>query len=274
MPERATDGADPLQSRPAPPKDGLAREYAALEAALRGTPLGRWFLDKHAREHRTPDTQFLLDAIAKLEASVLKPKPQTGSASVQAELAEMREAIARTRREIAEIPAPLPFDQKRANGADELDQLMDATGTANSEILAAAEAIQEVSWALRESGVPVEHCDQLDQRTTDIYTACSFQEITGQRTGKVVRALHLLEQRISAMVETSGGEAQAELPQEDSTPLSSPQENAEEMTQEDVDRMLMQAQAPGLQHQGAMFERPEPLTLAKLHAIKQAASFG
>jgi hypothetical protein len=40
MPERATDGADPLQSRSVPPVEGLAIERAVLEAALRGTPLG------------------------------------------------------------------------------------------------------------------------------------------------------------------------------------------------------------------------------------------
>lgn len=252
-------------------------EYAALEAALRTTPLGRWFLDKHARQNRTPETQFLLDAIAKLEASVLKPKPQTSSATmettVRAELAEMREAIARTRAEIAQIRPPHQFDKTLATGADELDQLMEASGTANSEILSAAEAIQEVSWALRESGIPVEHCDQLDQRATDIYTACSFQEITGQRTSKVVRALQLLEQRINAMIEGAGGETRAELPKEDNTPLNRPQADLEGMTQENVDQMLMPAQNPSL-GQGAMFERPEPLTLAKLHAIKRAALFG
>lgn len=273
MPERATDGADPLQSRPVPPKDGLAMEFAALEAALRGTPLGRWFLDKHARQNRMPQTQFLLDAIAKLEASVLKPKPQAGLASVQAELAEMSEAIERTRREIAEIRPRHRFDTTLANGADELDQIAVATEKANSEILSAAEAIQEVSSILQETGIAVEHCDRLDQRATDIYTACSFQEITQQRTGKLVRALQGIEQHLNAMIETAGGD-EASAAQEDHTIPSSPEASVEGMTQEDVDQMAIQAQEPTLEHQNAGFERPEPLTLAKLHAIKQAAIFG
>lgn len=269
MPERATDGADRLQSKSAPPKDQLALEYAALEAALRGTPLGRWFLDKHARQNRTPETQFLLNAIAKLEASVLKPKPETGSttmhASVQAELAEMREAIARTRAEIAAIRAPHPFDQKLTKNADEFDQLTEATGTATSEILTAAENIQEVSWILREKGIAVELCDTLDQRATDIYTACAFQEITGQRTGKMARALQLVEQRVNAIIEGAGGNAWVE---------HAGQASVAGMTQEDVDQRLMQAQNPTHGEQGPVFERPEPLTLAKLDAIKRAAIFG
>ena len=38
------------------------------------------------------------------------------------------------------------------------------------------------------------------------YTACSFQDITGQRTEKVVNVLRFIEQRINAMIEIWGVE--------------------------------------------------------------------
>jgi hypothetical protein len=75
------------------------------------------------------------------------------------------------------------------------------------------------------------------------------------------------------MIEGAGSDARAERPKEDNTPLNRPQADLEGMTQKDVDQMLMPTQAPSL-GQGAVFERPEPLTLAKLHAIKRAVLFG
>ena len=61
-----------------------------------------------------------------------------------------------------------------------------------------------MAWTLRERGTDIELCDKIDQRATDIYTACSFQDITGQRTDKVVQALRFIEQRINAMIEIWG----------------------------------------------------------------------
>jgi chemotaxis protein CheZ len=292
MPERAPDGADRLQSKARPTPSGLAEDYAALEATLRDTPLGRWFLAEYARRNRTPETQLLLDAIARLEAAVLRPQRQTGMASVLAELVEMSEAIARTRREIAKLRPPRQFDQQLAGATEELDQIVEATERATSDILSAAEDIQEVAWTLREQGVAVELCDRIDQRAVDIYTACSFQDITGQRTGKVVRALHLIEQRINAMIEIWGvediaskvGDISARMErvaEEEAALLTGPQRGGEGLRQEDVDQMMglppqpreaepPQPEAP----QPSRFERPEPLTLSKLHAVKRAALFG
>jgi len=288
MPERAPDRADPLQSNPVPHKRGLAEEYAALEATLRGTPVGRWFLAEYARRNRTPETQLMLDAIARLEAAVLKPQRQAGLVPVLSELVGMSDAIARTRREIAQIRPPRQFDQQLTNATEELDQIAEATERATSEILSAAEDIQEVAWTLREQGVATELCERIDQRAIDIYTACSFQDITGQRTAKVVRALHLIEQRINAMIEIWGvdeiahraGDAAQRLErfaQQEAALLDGPQAHGEGLKQDDVDQMLgapPMAPAHDAEEDRAGFERPEPLTLDKLHAVKRAALFG
>ena len=299
MPERAPDGANPLQREPAPLKQELAEDYAALEATLRETPLGRWFLAEYMRRNRTPETQLLLDAIARLEAAVLKPQRQTGFARVLAELVEMSEAIplialftGARRREIAQLRPPKQFDKQLSDATEELDQIVEATEKATSDILSAAEDIQEVAWTLREKEIAPEFCDRLDQRAIDIYTACSFQDITGQRTGKVVRALHLIEQRINAMIEIWGVEdivhkvdaVAAEMErtvQEESPLLGGPQKHGDGLRQHDVDEMLRQGKATAAEAQaqteapeGERFERPEPLMLDKVHAVKRAALFG
>ena len=295
MPQRAPDGTIPAQPQ-APHRTGLAEDYAALEAALSAFPRGRWFLAEYARRSRTAETDMLLEAIARLETAVLKPQRQAPPGNVFSELVEMSEAIARTRREIAQIRPPQQFDKQLVSATEELDHIVEATEKATSDILEAAEEIQEVAWTLRERGTDIQLCDKIDQRATDIYTACSFQDITGQRTGKVVRALRFIEQRINAMIEIWGVDDIAKIDdiaarmeafaeaagREDGHLLNGPQRKGDGLKQDDVDHVLNQreAKAPspaGLEAlragDGGTFERPEPLTVAELHAVKRAALF-
>jgi hypothetical protein len=102
----------------------------------------------------------------------------------------------------------LPPEQSGHIGdaSNELDAIVRSTETATGEILAAAEHLQEVAWTLREQGYQGAACEIIDQRATDIYTACSFQDITGQRTQKVIQILRYLEDRLNAMMAIWGGE--------------------------------------------------------------------
>jgi chemotaxis protein CheZ len=54
----------------------------------------------------------------------------------------------------------------------------------------------------------------LQGAVTRIYEACSFQDITGQRIGKVVTALKAIETRVSAVVSAASG-----MPGPESAPL-------------------------------------------------------
>jgi chemotaxis protein CheZ len=312
MPERAPDGTSPSHLD-APRQPSLAEGYASLEALLRASPRGRWFLAEYARRNRSAETDLLLEAIARIEKAVARPHPrQAAPSGVFAELVEMSEAIARTRREIAQIKPPHQFDQQLISSSAELDHIVEATEKATSDILEAAEEIQEVAWILRERGTDIELCDKIDQRATDIYTACSFQDITGQRTEKVVKALRFIEQRINAMIEIWGVDdiafkvddiaakmkSFAETVRDDDHLLGGPPKRGDGLKQEDVDRMMTgretRAQAavsatasfhhseeppppsaPGpARAESGGFDRPEPLTLGELDPIKRAALFG
>jgi chemotaxis protein CheZ len=57
---------------------------------------------------------------------------------------------------------------------------------------------------LREQGQEPEICDVLDSKATEVYTACSFQDLTGQRTRKVIQVMRYLEARINAMIKIWG----------------------------------------------------------------------
>jgi hypothetical protein len=175
------------------------QDYEAILGAVVETARGRWFLDEYARRNRYADTRQVLDAIERIEAR-LRGDTATPHERVRFDLIEMAKAIARTRAEIAAIKPDAEHDGKIGAASVELDAIVRATESATSDVLAAAEQIQEIAWTMREADSDPAVCDQLDARATEIYTACSFQDLTGQRIHKVIDVLHYLEQRINAMI--------------------------------------------------------------------------
>jgi len=179
-------------------------EYNAIEAAVFETARGRWFLAEYARRNRHADTTMLIAALDRIEGAL------RGESSVQSvdrfrfDLLDMAKAIARTKAEIAAIKPDAEHHGKFGDARAELDSIVQATEKATSEILAAAERIQEIAWTLREQGVEGAVCDMLDLKATDVYTACSFQDLTGQRTRKVIQVMRYLEGRIDAMIKIWG----------------------------------------------------------------------
>jgi chemotaxis regulatin CheY-phosphate phosphatase CheZ len=205
-----------------------------------------------------------------------------------------------------------PIRPAAEQASAELDHIVEQTEKATSDILQAAEEIQEVAWILRERGTDIELCDKIDQRATDIYTACSFQDITGQRTEKVVKALRFIEQRINAMIEIWGvddiafkvDDIAAKMKSfaatvRDDRLLNGPTVKGDGLKQEDVDRLMtgletwaqaaVSAATASLRHseepppssapeparaESGGFDQPEPLTLGALNPIKRAVLFG
>lgn len=85
---------------------------------------------------------------------------------------------------------------------DELDAIVGATEKATEEIMEASEKIQTIAESL-DDGVAEELTDQVMQ----IYEACSFQDITGQRITKVVATLQRIEHAVEAMLAAFGDES-------------------------------------------------------------------
>ncbi len=216
--------------------------FDAIEETLMETTRGRWFLAEFMRRNRAADTKLVLDAIARLEAAVHQPR--SGADLIRRDLIEMSEAIARTRAEIASIRPPRGADDRFVAASEELDDIVSATERATSEILAAAEAIQEALATLQEFQPLRPFCDALGKKVTDIITACSFQDITGQRIDKVIKVLRLLESRVKSMIEIWGLDDYdiAAVPESQTHPeahlLHGPQSEAEALQQSDIDSMI------------------------------------
>ena len=180
-------------------------DYKLIEDALLQNPRGRWFLEEYIQRNRPEDTQKLLSAIQRIENTLSEkqeaPAAQQEIDPIRMSIIEMSKAIAKTREEIASIKPEDEQNNQLLTATEELSAIVESTETATNTILEAAEEIQEAAWSLREEGASDTPCDKIDEKTTDIYTACSFQDITGQRTTKVVQALVYIENRVNAMID-------------------------------------------------------------------------
>lgn len=115
------------------------------------------------------------------------------------ELEALSAFIEETKAQIAAIrPEEIP-DEHIPTATDELDAVVSATEVATNSIMEASELIEAVAEA-----VGGEHEAKLSEAVTSIYEACSFQDITGQRIGKVVAALREIEVKVETIVEKFG----------------------------------------------------------------------
>jgi len=223
-------------------------QFAAVEEAMAQTELGQTFLDEYARRRSVVRTAEVMDALAELRGSL---GGQTSSGHVEIlrrELQEMSASIMQTRNEIAAIKPEDTGNNRIMAATGELDVIVSATERATSDILTSAEQLQDVVTTLRESGAAEQPCDEIEAHVINIFTACSFQDITGQRTTKVVNALRYLEQRVNTMIEIWGVEgvdphtAPPEIPDErpDAGLMEGPQMEGEGTSQDDIDRILQE----------------------------------
>lgn len=220
-------------------------EYQTLAQTLLESDRGRRFLGEYLRRNKTPETQEILSAIKRLEKTVGQGTSVPNVDTIKLDIADMAEAIDRTKSEIANIKAEEEDSNRFVNASSELDAIVKHTEAATQTILEAAEAIQEQAWTMREQGAADELCDVIDEKATEIFMACSFQDLTGQRTNKVVQVLSYLESRINYMIGLWGiSEVSAEdvAAPEDVRPdahlLNGPQMEGEGVSQDNVDELM------------------------------------
>lgn len=182
------------------------KEYVAFEELISSTADGRAFL-------RQRDAQARVVALESIRRMVkqLVPMPQNSSAGndvpvsvhvkiLRKELLEISAHIQQTRSEIAALRPNDEGDSRILLATSELDAIVSQTERATYDILNGAERIQAVVTKLP----PSPEAKEIGNHAIEIMTACSFQDLTGQRITKVVNALRYIETRINAMIEIWG----------------------------------------------------------------------
>ncbi|CAO3413329.1 protein phosphatase CheZ [Azospirillum endophyticum] len=122
---------------------------------------------------------------------------------IQVEIADISGRIKATKVEMAAIRHPLAGDDKFEQASQELSAVVAATEAATNTIMACAEELEEVVSELKSSLPEGYHNDRVNDMVdviVRIYEACNFQDLTGQRITKVVRAMSFIEERVDAMM--------------------------------------------------------------------------
>jgi hypothetical protein len=169
------------------------------------------------------------------------------------ELQEMAATIEQARREVAALQPKDTGNNRLMIATNELDAIVSTTERASFDILQSAERLLELIGKARSAGLSADVAGDMENEITNIFTACSFQDLTGQRTNKVVTALRYVEQRVMAMMNLwSGAELGAiAAPPPDATSdrrpdahlLGGPRDDG--VSQDDVDA-LMKGESPAV----------------------------
>jgi chemotaxis protein CheZ len=155
------------------------------------------------------------------------------------ELEDLARFIQSAKREIAALRPHDIQDEQIPMATDELDAVIAATAQATGEILDRAEALEKLAPTL-----PPAAAAEITDAVTRIFEASNFQDITGQRITKVVKALKYIETKIDSLVATFGTRelevppAPIDEPQGDAKLLHGPQMPAIANSQAEIDAIL------------------------------------
>jgi chemotaxis protein CheZ len=153
--------------------------------------------------------------------TMVQPREELTARMIEAYKAEIAEAqklkteldliyaaINRTKHEIATLHITGFEGAEMKRVTHELDAVVGGTERATESILAAAEFIDQAASSLgaslkSEQDKAVAH--DIQDRVIEIFEACNFQDLTGQRISKVVATLKFIETHIVRMMEIWGG---------------------------------------------------------------------
>jgi chemotaxis protein CheZ len=158
------------------------------------------------------------------------------------ELAAVADYIGHMKKEIAALKPNELCRERIPTANDELGNVVQATASATHSIMAAAEEI------LNAGALPADQYRSfVETRVLGIFEACSFQDITGQRIGKVLELLGQFEKRLDRFAKAVNVRDSAEAPDPEEKLrqarrevllLHGPQNEDEAIKQDDIDALF------------------------------------
>jgi chemotaxis protein CheZ len=162
-----------------------------------------------------------------------------------AEVESLARYIVAAKSEIAALRPDEIMNEHLPSATDELDAIVGSTEEATHGILQAMESLESLT-----AEMTPELAEKVTGTVTQVYEACNFQDITGQRITKVVKALKHIEFKVDALVSAFGDEIakyKAQHPQDqpatkpeatDAALLNGPQLPDSASKQDDIDALL------------------------------------
>jgi chemotaxis protein CheZ len=174
---------------------GLALMNARLAAGIAAAPVAAAPASSSAAEEAARE----MIALYKRELAEAK--------KLKNELDVIQAAISETKREIATLHKSGNNGGSMHRVSDELDAVVGGTEEATNTILQAAEAIDTNAKDLiaKLTGDDQGMASDIAEAVVQIFEACNFQDLTGQRITKVVNVLRFIDERVQRMTEIWGG---------------------------------------------------------------------
>jgi hypothetical protein len=155
------------------------------------TSRGRWFLTEYAKRNRNADTRMVLDAVARIEQSLVAQKEETLSAQREGLAAQQQaadDAAAKSAAEAAAAAAAAADNRLKgalaairaavetaeASATEALDGL--ALEQRQAAVRKGSRVLREIAWRLREIGNDGRICDLIDSQVAVIEKAS--EEVT------------------------------------------------------------------------------------------------
>ena len=178
-----------------------------------------------------PDAHDYLDRVIRELRALKAPQKDTLVGVLQ----YLSDHIRATRAEIGAIRGSASGDQLFGSTADELEEIVTETARAANRIMDAAETIEGVAGKVDPASAAA-----LTDAVTQIYEASSFQDITGQRITKVVRALQSMESKLQSLAGAFGRAdfTPAAQVEGDAALLNGPQLSQSASSQDDIDALF------------------------------------
>ncbi len=224
----------------------LSQRIAALEAAQTGDMIPA----EQVRE---------LVAAVKEMFGQHGDKNSSNNEKLYQELGELAKFINNAKKELQEVKGSTIAEEHLPNATNQLDAIVQMTEQATGRIMDECDRLTMFHNDLRERLIAMDPpldpdalagvddaINQAAASITHIFEACNFQDITGQRVQKVVRALQEIERQVLRMVVVFGlmenknnldAETTAEL-QEDAALLNGPQLSGQGLDQDEIDSIL------------------------------------
>jgi chemotaxis protein CheZ len=155
------------------------------------------------------------NASAAVQHSAIEPHhPAEAAPKAEREFAGIQDDIANIRRELSALIND-GNERRMARAAGELGAAVEGMETATQKILASAEIIDDCARTLASALTDEYHhglAQDLQDHVVRIYEACNFQDLAGQRIGKVIAMLIMVEEQLAAMIERYNGAAEPKRP--------------------------------------------------------------
>jgi len=166
---------------------------------------------------------------------------------LQTEIVNLFNYIQRVRLEVAAITQPEEGEDRFDNMSDQLDAIVRATEDATNSIMEVVEQNSDTINKIR--GITDNEevralVDEIENNSNNIFEACTFQDITGQRVTKIARSVTYVESRVNSLIEIFGKEhltnveVETEEKTEDEKLLAGPQLEGQGVTQDEIDKLF------------------------------------